>query len=79
MGDSEVKNEADTSAKADKKAEGKKNGKLAGFKKEFKKIIWPDKDTVIKETSEVIVVSVILAAVISGIDLLIKLGLDRIL
>ncbi len=69
--------EKDSSKKAQKT--GKKKNRLEGFKKEFKKIVWPDKDTVIKESSEVIVVSILLSLIIAGLDLVIKLGLDRIL
>ncbi|MCR5586635.1 MAG: preprotein translocase subunit SecE [Lachnospiraceae bacterium] len=81
MNDSEVKETGAKSsgAKKTQKAVEKKSGRMAGFKKEFKKIVWPDKVTAGKETAEVIVVSVILGLVIAGIDLLIKLGLDQIL
>ncbi len=72
MSDSEVKKDSE------KKDSSKQTGKWAAFKKEFKKIIWPDKKTAGKETAEVIVISIILGLVIAGIDLLIKLGLDRI-
>lgn len=79
MGDSEVKEEkakTKNSEKSDKK--DKKNSGLAGFKNEFKKIVWPDRDTVIKESAQVIVVTAILSLVIAGLDWLIKTGLDRI-
>ncbi|MBO4782899.1 MAG: preprotein translocase subunit SecE [Lachnospiraceae bacterium] len=57
----------------------KKESFFAGVKKEFKKIVWPDKVTVAKESAAVVVVSVILGAVIALVDWAIKLGLVGIL
>lgn len=47
-----------------------------GLKAEFKKIIWPDKKTLAKETTSVVVVSVFLAGIISVIDIIVKYGID---
>ncbi|MCR5202962.1 MAG: preprotein translocase subunit SecE [Lachnospiraceae bacterium] len=63
---------------AEKKAAEKKNSGFAGLKSEFKKIVWPDRDTVVKESAQVIVVTAILSLVIAGLDWVIKTGLDRI-
>lgn len=49
------------------------------IKSEFKKIIWPDKDYLTKQSVAVVVISVILGVVISVIDLGIKFGVDKIL
>ncbi len=57
----------------------KSGGRIQKLKSEFKKIIWPDKNTVIKETTAVVVVTVILGAIIALLDLIIKTGLDKIL
>ncbi|MGI5969509.1 MAG: preprotein translocase subunit SecE [Lachnospiraceae bacterium] len=57
----------------------KKKGFFKGLKAEFGRIIWPDKDTVWKESAAVLAVSVILALVIAGMDFLIQIGLDAIL
>ena len=57
----------------------KKKGFFKGLKAEFGRIIWPDKDTVWKESAAVLAVSVILALVIAGMDVLIQIGLDAIL
>ncbi len=57
----------------------KKKGFFKGLKAEFGRIIWPDKDTVWKESAVVLAVSVILALVIAGMDFLIQIGLDAIL
>ncbi len=50
-----------------------------GLKSEFKKIVWPDKKTLTKETTAVVVISVILGIIISIIDLVIKFGFDKLL
>ena len=54
----------------------KKKGFFKGLKAEFGRIIWPDKDTVWKESAAVLAVSVILALVIAGMDFLIQIGLE---
>lgn len=47
-----------------------------GIKAEFKKIIWPDKTTLAKQTAAVVSVSVIIGAIITIIDILVKYGID---
>ena len=47
-----------------------------GLSKEFKKIIWPDKLTLAKQTSAVVVVSVVLGAIIALIDFMVQYGVD---
>lgn len=64
--------EAKTSEKALKKSWFK------GLSAEFKKIIWPDKISVAKQTTAVVVVSLILGILIKIIDMLIQIGLDFI-
>ncbi len=46
------------------------------LKSEFRKIIWPDKKSLFRQTVAVVVVSVLLALVIAGIDYLVQYGLD---
>ena len=60
----------------DTAAPKKKEGFFAGVKKEFKKIVWPDKPTLFKESAAVVVVSVILGAIIALVDAAIKAGLS---
>lgn len=81
MGDSEIKNEVENQNKPQKteKTAKKKGGFFKNLKGEFKRIIWPDKDTILKETTAVIVVTVILGAVIALLDFVIKMGLDKII
>ncbi|MBQ8798792.1 MAG: preprotein translocase subunit SecE [Lachnospiraceae bacterium] len=50
-----------------------------GLKSEFKKIAWPDKETLVKESAAVIVVTVILGFVIALVDMAIEYGVDFIL
>ena len=47
-----------------------------GLKAEFKKIIWPDKQTLVKETAAVVSVSVVLGAIIALVDFLAQYGFD---
>ena len=47
-----------------------------GVKAEFKKIIWPDKKTLAKQTAAVVTVSVALGAIISVIDFIVQYGID---
>ena len=56
----------------------KKGGFFRSLKSEFKKIVWPDKET-IKETTAVVIVTVILGAIIALLDFVIKTGLDKII
>ena len=47
-----------------------------GLKAEFRKIIWPSRDDVTKETTAVLVVSVILGVIIVVLDFLVQHGID---
>ncbi|MCD7841514.1 MAG: preprotein translocase subunit SecE [Lachnospiraceae bacterium] len=47
-----------------------------GLKSEFKKIIWPDKTTLAKQTGTVIVVSIILGVIIAMLDFIFQYGID---
>lgn len=59
--------------------ESKKKSFFAGIKSELKKVVWPTKDTLVKETTAVMIVSIVLGLIISLIDLGFKIGFDRIL
>ena len=56
----------------------KKTSWFKGLKAQFKKIIWPDKKTLVKETVAVIVCSVLLGGIIAIVDALIQYGIDFI-
>ncbi|MCI8782809.1 MAG: preprotein translocase subunit SecE [Dorea sp.] len=47
-----------------------------GLNREFKKVIWPDKMTVAKQTAAVVSVSVILGAIIAIVDFIAQYGVD---
>ena len=49
-----------------------------GVKSEFKKIIWPTKNDVVKETTAVVIVGVLLGVIISVVDTIIKFGIELI-
>ena len=49
------------------------------LKSEFKKIVWPDQETVTKQTIAVLAVSIALGLIIAILDLIIKFGLSFIL
>lgn len=57
----------------------KKPSFFKGVKAEFKKIIWPDKSTVSKETGAVVFFSVVLGVLIAVIDAIVKAGLGLII
>lgn len=50
-----------------------------GLKAEFNKVIWPDKESVAKQTVAVVIVSVILCVIIALLDAVIGLGLGFVL
>lgn len=82
MEDSENKKvaEQDRASKTGNADIAKKTGsRIQKLKAEFNRIIWPDKNTIVKETTAVVVVTVILGAIIALLDLIIKTGLDKIL
>ena len=54
----------------------KKPGKLSQIKAEFKKIIWPDRTTVRKETTAVVTVSVLLGLLNALLDIVLRYGVD---
>ena len=50
-----------------------------GVKAEWRKIIWPTRDDLVKKTGTVAVVSVILGVIIAILDFLIQNGIDFML
>lgn len=49
-----------------------------GLKSEFKKIIWPDKMTVARQTTTVVVISVALGVIIKVVDMLVQASFSLI-
>ena len=48
----------------------------SGVKAEFKKITWPDKDALIKQSIAVVVISVVIGAIITILDFGLQYGVD---
>ena len=59
-----------------KEEKAPKTSWFAGLKAEFKKIIWPDKKSLTRQTVAVVAVSVILGLIIAVLDLFITYGVD---
>lgn len=49
---------------------------FTGLSAEFKKIIWPDKQSLARQTTAVVAVSVVLGLVIALMDFIIQYGVD---
>ena len=75
----DIRQKGKTMAEATTKEKGRVKTWWKGLKAEFKKIVWPDRDSVIKETAAVIVITIILSLIIALLDLGIKNLFDLIL
>ena len=63
--------------KAPKKAEkAQKKSWFKGLKAEFKKIMWPDRKTVAKQTVAVVLTSIALGIIIKILDIILSYGID---
>lgn len=58
------------------KTKTQKKSWFKGLQAEFKKVIWPDRKTLARQTTAVIAVSVVLGAVIAVVDAILKYGID---
>ena len=63
-------------------AKSEKTSKLVkfwnGVKAEFKKIVWPDKDDLLKQSVAVVIISVVVGAMITVVDFGMQYGVDFI-
>ena len=63
-------------------AKSEKTSKLVkfwnGVKAEFKKIVWPDKEDLLKQSVAVVIISVVVGAIITVLDFGIQYGVDFI-
>ena len=50
-----------------------------GLKAEFKKIVWPDKESLAKQTVAVVIITTILSVIIALLDAAVKFGIDVII
>ena len=62
--------------KMSEKTRTQKKSWFKGLQAEFKKIIWPDKKTLARQTTAVVAVSVILGIVIAVVDVILRYGID---
>lgn len=60
----------------EKSAKTQKKSWFKGLKSEFKKVSWPDKNTLSKQTAAVVSISIALGVVISLLDTVLKYGID---
>lgn len=58
------------------KEKTQKKSWFKGLKAEFKKIIWPGKKALVRQTTAVVAVSIALGGLISIIDTILKYGID---
>ena len=47
-----------------------------GVKAEFKKIIWPDKDTLLKQSVAVVAITIVLGVIIALADMIVQYGVN---
>lgn len=62
--------------KAGKPAKSTKPSFWKGVKAEFKKISWPDRDSVFKQSVAVVGISVVLGAMIAVLDFVMQYGVN---
>lgn len=62
-----------------KKGTSKSASWFQSLKSEFNKIVWPDKEQLTKETTVVVVVSVILGILIAILDMILQYGIQLII
>ena len=58
------------------KTRTQKKSWFKGLQAEFKKVIWPDKRTLARQTTAVVAVSILLGAVIAVVDVILRYGID---
>lgn len=56
--------------------ETKKTNWFQGLVSEFKKITWPDRKTLLRETVTVTVVSIVLGVIIATLDMILQYGIN---
>lgn len=54
----------------------KKTPFFQGVKTEFKKITWPDKSSLTKQTTAVVVISVVVGVIITLLDFVVQYGVN---
>ena len=59
-----------------KKEKANKHSFFKGLKAEYKKIVWPDRNEVLKQSVAVVCISIVLGAIIAVLDFLMQYGVD---
>lgn len=59
-----------------KKEKANKPSFSKGLKAEYKKIVWPDRNEVLKQSVAVVCISIVLGAIIAVLDFLMQYGVD---
>lgn len=59
-----------------KKENAPKTSWFTGLKAEYNKIIWPSKDSITRQTTAVVITSVVLGLIIALLDYIIQYGVD---
>lgn len=62
--------------KNNSKDKAKKPGFFKGLKKEFKKVVWPNRKDTGKQTAAVLIISLVVGALIALMDTVIQYGVD---
>lgn len=62
--------------KSSGKTKGQKNNWFQGLQAEFKKIVWTDRKTLVKQTIAVVIITIILAILIGVMDAVILEGIN---
>lgn len=60
----------------DSSKKGNKTGFFEGVKTEFKKISWPDKTSIIRQTVAVVAISLALGVIITILDFIVQYGVS---
>lgn len=55
---------------------GSKKSWFDGLKAEFRKVVWPDRNTLVKQTGAVVAVSIVLGMIIALLDFIFQYGVD---
>lgn len=69
----------DTNNNAVENAAKKSESWFKGLKAEYKKIIWPNRDDVTKQTVAVVLVSFVVGVIIAVLDIGLQYGIDFII
>lgn len=59
-----------------KTAKAPKRNFWKGVKTEFKKITWPDKESLVKQSIAVVCISIVLGVIIAVLDFILQYGLN---